>query len=129
MDRNRKQQSYDPKKIFIDRLGKKVNLFDLIQEAKEESDVTLCMKKYGCITPLGVDLNKTYENYMEIKDLRDIYEAQKQADKLWDTLPIEVRSEFGNNKEDFMKNGEQWLKDKIAKQEQPVEQPVEQPKE
>ena len=35
---------------------------------------------------------------------------------LWEQLPIEVRQEFNNNPHEFMKNGEQWLKDKIAKE-------------
>lgn len=128
MKRERKAQSYDKNKIFITRLGKKINLFDLIQESKDDSEITTCMKKYGCIEPLGVDYKKTYENYMEIRELRDIYDAKKRADELWDTLPTEVKDEFNGNANEFMNNGEQWLKDKIAKETAPVETPTQQPK-
>jgi len=129
MKRERKAQSYDPKSIFIERMGKKINLFDLIQESKEDSEITTCLKKYGCIEPLGVDLKKTYENFIEIQDLRDIYDAKKRADQLWDTLPLEIKQEFNGNANEFMNKGEQWLKDKIAKETEPVEQqPAEQPK-
>ena len=75
------------------------------------------LEKYGCVEKLGIDNKKTFDSLVEINDMRDIYEAKNKADKLWENLPIEVRQEFNNNANEFMKNGEKWLKERIAKEE------------
>ena len=130
MERTRKAQVYDKDNIFVEIRGQKVNVYEMIQEAREDTEITEVLKRYGCIERLGIDPKKTYDSLIEINDLRDIYEAKAKADKLWEQLPIEVRQEFNNNANEFMKNGEQWLKDKIAKEtpEQPQTTEQEQPK-
>ena len=116
LERKRQAQTYDKKNIFVKIRGQKVNVYDMIQEAREDTEIIPTLQKYGCIEKLGIDPNKTYDSFVQINDLRDIYEAKAKADKLWESLPIEVRKEFNNNANEFMKNGEQWLKQKIAEQ-------------
>lgn len=116
LERTRKAQVYDKDNIFVEIKGEKINVYDMIQEAREDTEITEVLKRYGCIERLGIDPKKTYNSLIEINDLRDIYEAKARADKLWEQLPIEVRQEFNNNANEFMKNGEKWLKDKIAKE-------------
>ena len=123
MERCRKAQTFDKENIFIIIRGEKINIYKMIQEAREDTEIAEVLKRYGCIEKLGIDNKKTYDSLVEINDLRDIYEAKNRADQLWETLPIEVRKEFNNNAHEFMKNGEKWLKDKIAKEEALKPQP------
>lgn len=127
MERCRKAQTFDKDNIFVIIKGEKVNVYEMIQEARKDTEIAQVLNDYGCIEKLGIDTKKTYDSLVEINDMRDIYEAKNKADKLWETLPIEVRQEFNNNAHEFMKNGEKWLKEKIAKETQPAEQPAEQP--
>lgn len=113
LERCRKAQTYDKDNIFVTIRGEKVNVYDMIQEARKDTEIAQVLNDYGCIEKLGIDTKKTYDSLMQINDLRDIYEAKEKADKLWEQLPIEVRQEFNNNAHEFMKNGEQWLKAKI----------------
>ena len=127
MERCRKAQTFDKDNIFVIIKGEKVNVYEMIQEARKDTEIAQVLKDYGCIEKIGIDTKKTYDSLVEINDLRDIYEAKNKADKLWEALPIEVRQEFNNNAHEFMKNGEKWLKEKIAKETQTAEQPAEQP--
>ena len=126
MERCRKAQTFDKDNIFVTIRGEKINVYQMIQEAREDTEIAEVLKRYGCIEKLGMDTKKTYDSLVEINDLRDIYEAKNKADQLWETLPIEVRQEFNNNAHEFMKNGEKWLKEKMAKETQQTEQPAEQ---
>lgn len=132
--RVRKAQNFDKDNIFIEMKGQKINMYDMIQEAREDTEIYPTLEKYGCIEKLGMDPKKVYSDMKElsdITDLRQIYQAKEKADKLWESLPIEVREEFNNNAHEFMQNGEKWLQNKIKEQEPkdpPAEQPTEQPK-
>lgn len=132
--RVRKAQYYDKDNIFIEMRGQKINVYQMIQEAREDTEIIPTLEKYGCIEKLGLDPQKVYTDMKElsdITDLRQIYQAKEKADKLWKQLPIEVREKFNNNAHEFMKNGQKWLEEKIAKaqqKQQPTEKPAEQPK-
>ena len=130
--RTRKAQTFDKDNIFIEMKGQKINIYQMIQEAREDTEIYPTLEKYGCIEKLGIDPKKVYSEMKElsdITDLRQIYQAKEKADKMWEKLPIEVREQFNNNAHEFMQNGEKWLKDEIAKQTKPVEQTAEQPAE
>lgn len=132
MERTRKAQTYDKDNIFVTIRGEKVNVYKMIQEAREDTEIIPTLEKYGCIEKLGFDPEKTYNNFVEITDLRDIYVAKEKADSMWENLPIEVRKVFNNNADEFMRNGEKWLKEQMAKDTEVPEtttQQQEQPKE
>ena len=46
-------------------------------------------------------------------NLRDVLEQQKQADNLWNNLPLEIRKTFNHDKYEFMNNGMSWLNKRI----------------
>ena len=127
--RDRKAQAFNPDEIFIEKCGKKINVFQMIQENRPDTEVYETLEKYGCLDRMTMDTKGVYADFTELQKMgNNPYEIQLKADKLWDSLPLEVRQEFNHNKSDFMKNGENWLKQKIEQEKEPEIQP-EQPKE
>lgn len=114
--RTRTQQSFDPEKIMIKQNGKMVNVYDMIQEARTDTEIYPTLYRYGCLDKMQINAQDVYQEFDQLFTLRDIYEQKQKADELWASLPLEVRKEFNGNPQEFMQNGEKWLKNKIAEQ-------------
>lgn len=119
----------------LKRAGQILDVRSWIDEAREDTELYRTLEKYGCIDRMIVDKEQVFGDMTQIMDLRDSLEQIKQADELWNSLPLDFRKEFLNDKNEFIKNGLEVLKKKIEKEkavetpvEQPTEQPTEQPK-
>lgn len=119
-------QSFDLKKISFLRNGKPVNLYNYIQEQTEDTDIYKTLEKYGCLETLELKTEQIFGEFNECMTLRDVYEQDQAFKNLWNSLPINIRNEFKNDRLRFMKEGEQWLKDQLAKEQ--TQQQTEQPK-
>lgn len=123
--RYRKQSSYDPEKIFIHKAGKDINVYDMIQEASEDTDIYKTLEKYGTIDSMYKYDKAVYGEFEELMSLTDVLEINRKANQLWEQLPAGVREQFHNNPEELIKNGETWLKNELAKnQPQPEPEPI-----
>lgn len=107
-------QTFDPKKNVINKKGQKINLYDFIQENREDTELYPTLEKYGCIDKIIIDKPKVYAEFKQLMGLREMHEQEKRANELWEALPFDIRKEFANDKLNFMQNGENWLKTKIA---------------
>lgn len=114
--RERVQQSFDLEKITFLRAGKPVNLYNYIQEQTEDTDIYKTLEKYGCLDTLELSNEMIFGDFEKAMDLRDIYEQDIAFKNLWNSLPLKVREQFHNNRLEFMKNGEEWLKNEIQKE-------------
>ena len=77
---------------------------------------------------MELDTPAVYNQFEKVMNLRDCLEQQKQADAMWNNLPLEIRQTFNHDKYEFMKNGMQWLEKRLKQEKQTTEQP-ETPKE
>lgn len=111
--RERKAQSYNPKEIFWIKNGEKINVYDFIQSGREDTEIYPTLEKYGSIKRMELDTPAVYAQFESIQNLRDCLEQQKQADQMWNALPLEIRQTFNHNKYDFMNNGMQWLQKRL----------------
>lgn len=118
MLKSRKNQDFDKNNIFIEKNGKKINVYQMIQENREDTEIYKVLEKYGCIDKIKVDEKSIYADLTSIKDLRGVVTQQKKADELWKSLPVEFRKEFANSKENFLENGEKYLKNILTKREE-----------
>lgn len=107
-------QTFDPEKNVIKRKGQTINLYDFIQENREDTEIYPTLEKYGSIDKIIVDKPKIYADFQELMSLRDIHEQEQKANELWESLPFDIRKEFSNDRLNFMQNGETWLKNKIS---------------
>lgn len=107
----RVQQNFDKDNIYIKKAGKKLNVYKMIQAANEDLNIYDVIEKYGSLKKMEMDVTGIYGDYQRIMGLRDIIEANKQADVMWMSLPLDVRNKFKNNKQNFMQNGESYLKE------------------
>lgn len=117
MLKSRKNQDFDKNNIFIEKNGKKINVYQMIQENREDTEIYKVLEKYGCIDKIKVDEKSIYADLTAITDLRGVVTQQKKADELWKSLPVEFRKEFANSKENFLENGEKYLKKIITEKE------------
>lgn len=114
--RERKAQNYNPKEIFWIKNGEKINVYDFIQSGREDTEIYPTLEKYGSIKRMELDTPAVYGKFTEIQNLRDCLEQKKQADDMWNALPLEIRQTFNHNKYDFMNNGMQWLEKRLKEE-------------
>lgn len=129
--RIRKQQGFDPEKIFVVKCGQKINMYDSIQEASEDTDIYKTLEKYGSIEPLmRPDLKAIEEDFDDYETLITLHDKMEKAKNMWDKLDAGVRAQFHNNREEFVEKGQEWVKNLIEQStRKPIEKPVEKPAE
>lgn len=115
--RERKSQTFDKSKISLTKAGKTYNVYDKIQEAREDTEIYPTLEKYGCIDRMMLDTKGVYADFTNFKGLREIKEQQAEADRMFNNLPLETRKIFNNDKNVFIRDGEKWLKEKIKAKE------------
>lgn len=120
--RNRKQQSYDPKKITLKQGNKEFNVYNLIQESREDTEIVPTLLKYGSIERLKLNKEELYQDFTNMEKQRSLADQIRYADNMFYTLPYEYRKEFKNDKYEFMKNGKEWIEKKIAEETKPKEE-------
>lgn len=108
----RQRQSFDLG-FKIKQRGQEFCLYDKIQESREDTELYTVLEKYNCIPKHFMDPEKIYADFRGIGSLQDIKMQQIEAQKLWESLPHDVRKEFNNDKYLFAKEGEKYLKKKI----------------
>lgn len=108
--RKRKQQSFDKENITLTKAGKKFNVYDKIQEAREDTEIIPTLKKYGCIDRMELDHHAVYGDFREYGDLRELKDQQIKATNMFYSLPLETRQKFNNNINTFIKDGEKYVK-------------------
>lgn len=109
-------QDFDREKITLTKAGVTFNVYDKIQEAREDTEIIPTLKKYGCIPVQGYDSASLYQDFTQAQDLRGVLDRKIAAENAFYQLPVEVRREFDNNIDRFMKEGEKYLKNKIEQE-------------
>lgn len=133
--RERAQQSFDKDNIMLTKAGKTFNLYDAIQEAREDTEIYATLEKYGCIDRMMLDKEAVYADFGELKTLRDLKDQQIKAQEMFYNLPLETRSKFNNDMNLFVKEGEKYVKGLIdeelaakkAQETVKIETPIETP--
>lgn len=125
------QNRKKPKQTFgnpkLKRAGQELDVRTWIEENREDTEIYPTLEKYGCIDKLIVNTQQVYGDLTKILDLRSSIEQIKQADKLWNSLPLDIRKEFLGDKKRFMEEGLDWLKKKIEKEKEYWENPKTEP--
>lgn len=115
-------QEFDHKKISFKRAGQKINIYDLIQASREDTEIYPTLEKYGMLPSI-----ETAEQFManrakgffaefeKTMDKRDFHELQIKAEESWKSLPREIREKFHNNREEFMNEGLEWYNAELKK--------------
>lgn len=122
-ERVRMAQKFDREKIFIEKCGKKINVYDAIQAANEDCEIYEVLEKYGCIDRIKRDDEAMYADVTQLQslgDLRGVMEQKKMAEQMFYNLPLEVRREYDNDLNKFTteapKRMEAWQKAKKAEE-------------
>lgn len=97
----------------VKQKGKEFNLYDSIQEARDDTELYTVLEKYGSVPKHCIDYGKVYEDFRGLGDLKDIKMQQIKAQEMWDALPFEVRKEFNNDKYLFAKEGQNYIQKKL----------------
>lgn len=105
----------DPK---IKRNGKMVSLKEYTNTASIDTNIYDVMTKYNGDKTLTAEAMKSNamfisEEMAEIKSMSDALNRTIAAKKVWSELPLEIRKEFANNRQNFLLNGKSWAEKKI----------------
>lgn len=112
----RYNQDFNKEKITLKKAGKEFNVYDWIQENREDTEIIPTLKKYGCIPVQSQDTAAMYQDFTNASDLRGVLDKKIAAEQAFYNLPVEVRREFDHDIDKFMKKGEKYIKDKIEKE-------------
>lgn len=113
-ERIRMSQSFDKTKIFIEKCGKKINVYDMIQAANEDCEIYEVLEKYGCIDKIQRNDEKMYADMTVLqneKGLRGLIEQKQAAETMFYNLPLEIRAEYNNNINTFTQKAPEKLKE------------------
>lgn len=129
--RERKQQTFDKENIVLHKKGKTFNVYDWIQENREDTEIEPTLKKYGCIPTEMLNKQGVYDNFTIYGDLRGVQEQMKMAKNMFYSLPLETRQKFNNNIDTFVKEGQAYVKGLIDAEiaEQKKQEELNKPKE
>lgn len=107
----------------LTQYGEKFNLYQHIQNAREDTEIIPTLEKYGMAKGIEVlkrydpeKASKYYGDFREITDMRNMMDKSKKAEEMWKALPLEIRQKFGNSKREFFEKGDTWLKNEIETQ-------------
>ena len=118
----KKAQEFDKEKIFVEKAGIKINCYDAIQEAAQDTDIYETLEKYGSLKPIGEKANIVFAELEEqAQDLRTVYQKLEAGKKAWERLDAKTRAEYGNDPELFANEELDRLNDKIIKTEKEKE--------
>ena len=131
-DRNPKPLKMDIKNITLTKAGKTYNVYDAIQAANVDTDIYEVMKKYHCVADEAVQYMQERGGekgvYMDIRELQkqvqdigNIHDIARKAQEMFDALPTEVKSKYGDNLDGFM----QEMQKKYNKENEPEPQNLE----
>ncbi|UPW41192.1 internal scaffolding protein [Sigmofec virus UA08Rod_5228] len=110
--RERKQQSFDKENIVFEKMGKKINIYDFIQEGREDTEIYPTLEKYGCIDKMMLNREDVYADYTELQKMRDyrgVKDFEIQAKNMFYNLPLEVRKEFDNDINKFTRGADEYI--------------------
>lgn len=113
--RQRNPQSFDKNTISLTKAGQTFNVYDKIQEGREDTEIYPTLQKYGCIDRMMLNKEDIYQDFKNFKNisLRDLKAQQQLANNMWQKLPLETRQKFNNDKNVFLKDGEKYIKQLI----------------
>lgn len=102
----------------IIRRGKMVSLKEYTNTASVDTNIYEVMAKYNGNEQLTAEAMKTNamfitEEMAEIKSMGDALNRTIAAKKVWAELPLEIRKEFANSRQNFLLNGKSWAEKKI----------------
>lgn len=110
-ERVRNQQTFDRENIFIVKAGNKYNVYDMIQEANQDTDIYKTLEKYGSIEPMmRYDLKEIQEDFDDFETMITLHDKQQAAQKMWENLSPGIREKFNNDRQKFLDEGPDWLK-------------------
>lgn len=108
--RPKPQKFGDP---VIIRAGQEIRVKSWIEAGREDTELYKTLEKYGCIDRMIINKEQVFGDLTQVMGLRDSIEQMKRANMLWESLPLDFRKEFLNDKTEFMRHGIDYLKKKI----------------
>lgn len=98
--------------------GKNISIKEYTNQQAVDTNIYEVIEKYrGDLKMSAQELNQFHieiaEELNEIKTLPDALSQMKKAEEAWRNLPKDIREDFGNSIQKFVKNGSTYLNKKI----------------
>lgn len=100
--------------------GKDISIKEVQNNAAVDTNIYEVIEKYrGDLKMSAEQLNQFHieldETLSEIKSLPDAMKAIQKGEEAWKNMPLDLRKQFGNSINNFLKNGQSYLKNEINK--------------
>lgn len=122
----------------ITQYGETYPMYDFIQDNRVDTEIIPTLEKYGVAKGMEKlkrydpeNAEKYYGDFRSIKgNFRNLLDQKIAAEKMWKSLPLNLRAKFGHSQKEFLEKGEKWLKSEMEnyKKANTVEQVIEAPK-
>lgn len=120
-------QVFDKSKIEVTKAGVTYNVNDKIQEFEPQTNFYKVMEDYNCTPDQAMERMKG--NFTELKGIIDQGKSYAEhlmevnrAKEQFEALPVKIKQQFNNNVEEFLINGEKFLKEHFAQEMQQKEE-------
>ena len=105
----------------ITQYGETYPMYDFIQDNRIDTEIIPTLEKYGVAKGMEKlkrydpeNAEKYYGDFRSIKgDFRNLLDQQIAAEKMWKSLPLDLRAKFGHSQKEFLEKGEKWLKSEM----------------
>ena len=121
------EETFDKDKIFIEKFGQKINVYDMIQENNVDTDIYAIMDKFHYTGSQAIEIMSQakqgiYDDLTKIKDLRDLEEKVIKGKNLWESLTVEERRKYDHNMYKFLETGEETILKEIEAEKKVIEE-------
>ena len=98
--------------------GKEQSIYAYTQAQREDCEIYPTLEKYGCLDKIMRTPQELYGDASQMKDLRGTLEDAAKKEQIWNTIPLDIRNQFNNDPDEFMKNGMEWAEKEMQKQQE-----------
>lgn len=92
------------------KAGIKINVYQLIQANREDTEIIPTLEKYGSIQRMQTNKIQLYEDVTKMGDLRNALEQIKKGKEIWQSLDTETKNIFSNNVEKFINEAPEYYR-------------------
>lgn len=89
----------------VEQAGKKIHWKQFTKEANVDVEIYPTLEKYKGILPESMFDNKAWEGEIEsFGDKRTVEDRRIALDNMWLSMPLELRRQYGHNKDAFLED-------------------------
>ena len=92
------------------KAGKEINVYELIQANREDTEIIPTLEKYGSIQRMQTNKIQLYQDVTQMSDLRNALEKINKGKEIWKNLDTNIKNIFNNDVNKFINEAPEYYK-------------------